>query len=286
MKQARDARPPTPATGRTAAGDVGRRGARRLRGRRPVVSLRGLSRSGSAGRSISTSSPARASAPCTPATSPPRGSRARRWARCSTCGVRCRSIASFRWAPPRCCASRGSCSDWASTPRPLPAHDGIPERLPGLFDTEWLEKLVSEHIEWTTAAAQPRRTARCRRWRSRRPRSPPVARWSSSTPRRARPLPWANDPFVIGAAARDRSRARARLGGHPPRLSRRPYRPHVLLRRRAAAEHAALARPAPRRRPRARHRPALRALRRGGEPPGAPPRGGLRAARPTCSARR
>lgn len=30
----------------------------------------------------------------------------------------------------------------------LPASNGVPERLPGLFQTEWLEKIVLEHIPW------------------------------------------------------------------------------------------------------------------------------------------
>jgi NTE family protein len=30
----------------------------------------------------------------------------------------------------------------------LPAHDGVPERLPGLFETGWLEEIVLEQIPW------------------------------------------------------------------------------------------------------------------------------------------
>jgi NTE family protein len=37
---------------------------------------------------------------------------------------------------------------FASQPAMLPARGAIPERLPGLFDTAWLEEIVLEHIAW------------------------------------------------------------------------------------------------------------------------------------------
>lgn len=83
---------------------------------------------------------------------------------------------------------------------PLPAHDGIPERLPGLFATDWLENLVSEHIDWKRL----RRNLADGALEALAIAATEIATGRSVVfvdTRTGEAVPWANDPFVIGTAA-------------------------------------------------------------------------------------
>jgi NTE family protein len=84
---------------------------------------------------------------------------------------------------------------------PLPAHDGIPERLPGLFATEWLEQLVSERVSWR----QLRRNLEDGTLQALAVAATEIATGRSVVfvdTKTGEPLPWAHDPFVIGTSAR------------------------------------------------------------------------------------
>jgi len=85
--------------------------------------------------------------------------------------------------------------------KPLPARDGIPERIPGLFDTSWLETIVLDNIPWKAL----RQNIEGGQLQALAIAATEVATGRSVVfvdNQSGMPPAWARDPFVIARAAR------------------------------------------------------------------------------------